>query len=48
MKIYCGGDYGSYPKYCEIDSDYFSWKPDVKMSVGFRIVRTITEENTDN
>ena len=47
-RIYCGGRYDSYPKACEIDSDYSSWKPGDKLRVGFRLVRTITEENTDN
>ena len=47
QRIYCGGCYydGSY--FCEIDRDYYSAFPDYN-EVGFRLVRTITEENTDN
>lgn len=48
QRIYCGGGYDYDSEYCEIDSDYFSWKPDAKSRIGFRLVRTITEENTDN
>ena len=46
-RIYCGGGCGSYPEACEIDREHSSNYPKNEI-FGFRLVRTITEENTDN
>ena len=48
QRIVCGGSYRD-SESCKIDRDYYSEDPDKKNSeIGFRLVRTITEENTDN
>lgn len=46
-RIYCGGSVYSAGR-CEIDGDYDLAHPGSKNPIGFRLVRTITEENTDN
>lgn len=49
QRIICGGSYYNSEEFCKIDRDYYSDDPDMKSDkIGFRLVRTITEENTDN
>ena len=48
QRIICGGSYYNSEEFCKIDN-YFSGDPNKKNDKrGFRLVRTITEENTDN
>lgn len=48
-RIICGGSYYDSEVSCKIDRDYYSEDPNKKSDkIGFRLVRTITEESTDN